>query len=179
MRITALAQGPDGHIYAAQHTGVSLFDPDSWRWITLPNSAPSEPGWVNALASDQAGRLWVGYYPGATVRLYENGRWIGYNLAPNEVYGIDALLVDSKGTLWVGVSARIGRLPGGRWHWPVDVWRWSAAGEDWPGWESFEPHDFAPAFDYPVLRNALALVQDAEGHVWVGGEGGVSVWEEE
>lgn len=176
LRITALARGPHGHIYAAHHAGVSLFDPGVKRWITLPNSASIAPGWANALAFDRAGRLWVGYYPGATVRLYEDGRWIDYSLSPAEVYGIDALLVDARGTLWVGASAHIGRLPRGRWHWPVGVWRWSAAGDGRPGWEPFEPDDFAPASDYPVLHNALALAQDAEGHIWVGGEGGVVVW---
>jgi ligand-binding sensor domain-containing protein len=179
LRITALARGPDGRIYAAHHAGVSLFDPLSERWTTLPNSAPIEPGWANALAFDPAGRLWVGYYPGATVRLYEDGRWLDRSLPPVKVYGVDALLVDAKDTLWVGASAHIGRLPRGRWLWPVGVWRWSAAGDGRPGWESFELDGFAPASNYPVLRNALALAQDAEGRIWVGGEGGVSVWEGE
>ncbi|MBN1979861.1 MAG: hypothetical protein JW918_20905 [Anaerolineae bacterium] len=178
LRITALARGPHGHVYAAHHAGVSLFDPGIKRWITLPNSA-SEPGWANALAFDPAGRLWVGYYPGATVRLYEDGRWTDYGLSTDTVYGIDALLVDAKGALWVGASAHIGRLPRGRWHFPVGVWRWPAAGDGRPGWESFEPDDFAPASDYPVLHNALALAQDAEGHIWVGGDESVSVWKGE
>jgi ligand-binding sensor domain-containing protein len=179
LRITALARGPHGHIYAAHHAGVSLFDPGVKRWITLPNSAPSESGWANALAFDRAGRLWVGYYPGATVRLYEDGRWTDYSLFPDSVYGIDALLVDARGTLWVGASAHIGRLPRGRWHFPMGVWRWPAAGDGRPGWESFEPAGFVPASDYPILRNALALAQDAEGRIWIGGEEGFAMWEGE
>jgi len=179
LRITALARGPHGHIYAAHHAGVSLFDPGVKRWITLPNSAPSESGWANALAFDRVGRLWVGYYPGATVRLYEDGRWTDYSLFTDSVYGIDALLVDARGTLWVGASAHIGRLPRGRWHFPMGVWRWPAAGDGRPGWESFEPAGFVPASDYPILRNALALAQDAEGRIWIGGEEGFAMWEGE
>lgn len=177
LRITALARGPDGRIYAAHHAGVSSFDPLSERWTTLPNSAPIKPGWANALAFDPAGRLWVGYYPGATVRLYEDGRWVDHSL-PAKVCGIDALLVDARGTLWAGASTHMG-IPKGRLLWPVGVWRWSAAGDDRPGWESFEPDGFAPASNWPVLRNALALAQDANGRIWVGGEEGVAVWEGE
>jgi ligand-binding sensor domain-containing protein len=183
LRITALARGPHGHIYAAHHTGVSLFDPGLKQWITLPDSAPSESGWANALAFDRAGRLWVGYYPGATVRLYEDRHWLDRSLPPGKVYGVDALLVDSVGTLWAGVSSPIERLglPRGRWYLPVGVWRWPAAGENYPGWESFGPEldDLEPACNCPILRNALTLALDAEGRIWVGGEGGVSVWEGE
>jgi len=181
LRITALARGPHGHVYAAHHAGVSLFDPGIKRWVTLPHSASPEPGWANALAFDQAGRLLVGYYPGATVRLYEDGCWLDHSLPPVEVYGVDALLVDAEGTLWAGTSSPIGRFPRGRWYLPTGVWRWPAVGEDRSGWESFEPEpdDFEPAYDYPILRNALTLALDADGRIWAGGEGGVSVWEGE
>lgn len=175
--ITALARGPDGRIYAAHHAGISIFDPaagvESGRWTTLPGSDVDGHGLVNALAfapslrprsgqSQAGGELWSGYYYSASLRRHQDGHWTGYYLpldvgeSDGAVKGIGALLVDDDGTLWVGTTD--------------GLWRWPAAGEGEPRWETFDPDDLS-------VRNVLALAQDARGRIWVGGDEGIAVWE--
>ncbi|MBU0703919.1 MAG: hypothetical protein KKC18_08650 [Chloroflexi bacterium] len=175
--ITALARGPDGRIYAAHHAGISIFDPtagaESGRWTTLPGSDIDGHDLVNALAfapslrprSGQAqagGELWSGYYYSASLRRHQDGHWTGYYLPLNvgesdgAVKGVGALLLDDDGTLWVGTT-------GG-------LWRWLAAGEGEPRWETFDPDDL-------VVHNVLSLAQDDQRRIWVGGDEGVAVWE--
>ena len=178
-RITSLARGPDGRIYAAHYAGISVFDPaagvENGRWITLPGSDADLGGWINALAfapPDAGGALWVGYYSSAALRRYQDGQWTDYHLSPGvksysysiEKYnwfwamqqGIGALLVDRDGALWVGT---------------VDgLLRWPAAGEGEPRWQTFDVNVL-------TMRNVLALAQDDQGRIWVGGEEGVAMWE--
>lgn len=154
--ITALAQAPDGRIYAAHHAGVSVFDPadgvEDGRWTTLPDSDVGEEYvWANALAFGSGGDdLWVGYYPSMTVRRYRHvdGRWVDYSL-PVDLYqrgrgyyysgpqkcsqpdpqlrgGVSALLVDDSGTLWAGVTGDAWWQPGTGMWHPIDD------GECWP-----------------------------------------------
>ena len=172
-RITALARGPDGHIYAAHHAGISVLDPtagvEDGRWATLPGSDADRDGWINALAfapHQTGGGLWAGYHPGASLRRYRDDRWTDYHLPLDDegddretnraVRSIGALLVDENGTLWVGTSE--------------GLWRRPAAGEgDEPCWQTFEPDPHGP-----LVRNVLALAQETGGRIWAGSEDGIT-----
>jgi ligand-binding sensor domain-containing protein len=161
-KITTLARGPDGRVYAAHYAGISIFEPadgmEQGRWTTLPGSDADRDGWINAMAFDQAtGELWVGYHGDAPLRRYEDGNWTDYPL-PFAQHSIGALLVDGDGALWVGSAE-------GLWRWPR-------------GANGVRSHAFHPDLHGPFIYEVLALVQDAEGRIWVGGREGVAMLKE-
>lgn len=175
--IMALAQGPDGRIYAAHSAGISVLAPsdgvENGRWVTLPGSNVNPGGWVNTLvfAPPQAGGgLWVSHYYHSSLWHYQNGRWTEYHL-PFEfeyyyggghdyrraVQSVGRLLVDEDGTLWVGTIK-------GLWHWP-------AAGNGGEArWQTFDSNTLS-------MRDIAALAQDSRGRIWVGGEEGIAMWD--
>jgi ligand-binding sensor domain-containing protein len=167
-RITALALGPDGRVYAGHHAGVSVFELtgelDNGRWTTLAGSDANARGWVNALAFDQAtGELWVGYHLDGFLRSYKDGNWAAYSL-PFVRHSIGALLVDDAGNLWIGSTE-------GLWCWPVG--------------DQLHRQAFAPDLHGPFIHDVVALAQapggkdkNAGGRVWAGGLEGVAVLNE-
>jgi ligand-binding sensor domain-containing protein len=162
--ITAMAQAPDGRIYAAHLAGISVFDPASGmggRWASLPGSHFSERGWVNALAFAPTGILWAGTHPEGDLQRYD-GAWTDYS--PFWYNSIGALLVDSESTLWAGTNEV----------WGCGELRYRpAAGEnDEAGWQVLDPKGLA-------VCNVLALAQDSRGRMWIGGPRGIVMWEGE
>lgn len=179
--ITALAQGPDGRIYAAHHAGVSIFDPrrgiENGRWRTLANSKPSS-GWANALAFDPphlGGGLWVGYYhndhnDSLLLRHLQNGGWsdfYGDDLQPGQtLWGAGAIWVDEDGGLWLGTTNGLWR--GTDMNTDPD----RSAGYSGYRWERIEWERIENEI---VVHNVWTLLQDARGRVWVGGEEGLAM----
>jgi ligand-binding sensor domain-containing protein len=173
--VTALARGPDGRIYAAHHAGVSVFDPtagiENGHWDTLLTTDVRQEGWVNAMTFPPphiGDELWAGNHHGTALRRYRDGRWEGFQLPlsgerdysgrTKPELGIGALLVDDQGTLWIGTTQ-------GLWRWPAPQ---NGAK---PNWEQIDPQDL-------VVYNVLALAQDAQGRIWVGGDEGVAMLEQ-
>ncbi|MDY7078141.1 MAG: two-component regulator propeller domain-containing protein [Chloroflexota bacterium] len=172
--IMALAQGPDGRIYAAHDAGISVLDPsdgiENGHWVTLPGSNVNPGRWVNTLvfAPPQAGGgLWVSHYYHSSLWHYQNGRWTEYHLPFEfEHYwgepdyrraSVGRLLVDEDGTLWAGTIK--------------GLWRWSAAGNGGKAcWQTFDPNTLS-------MRDITALAQDSRGRIWVGGEEGIAMWD--
>jgi ligand-binding sensor domain-containing protein len=161
--VTAMAQAPDGRIYAAHLAGISVFGPvgetEDGRWATLPGSRLSERGWVNALAFTPTGILWAGTHPEGHLQRYD-GTWTDYS--PSWYSSIGALLVDSESTLWAGANEV----------WGCGELRYrSAAGENGEtDWQVLDPKGLA-------VCNVLALAQDSHGRIWIGGPRGVVMWE--
>ncbi len=164
--ITALARGPDGRIYAAHHEGISIFDPAAGvtdgRWSTLPGSQMSETAWANAIAfgpPQAGGELWMGHHFLEVVHRYRDGVWTDHHFKSIEDWGysINALLVDAAGSLWIGTPQGLYRQT-------------SAEGSGELSWQMVDENDVA-------TREVLAMVLDARGRVWVGGTGGISMWE--
>lgn len=180
--ITALVQGPDGCMYAAHHAGVSAFCPvegiEGGRWRTLPGSDWTSnwhpPGWVNALAFDQSGKLWAGTYPYDTLKRYD-GKWLDFrpkrpeDLPSGSTFSFfGALMVDDENALWAGIHATRG---GGKvYRWPISEEVIEEDGE--AVWQAPDPGEM-------VTSGVFALAQDSHGRVWIGGRKGVAVWEGE
>ena len=175
--ITALARGPDGHIYAAHHAGVSTFDlhqeVENGRWMTLPGSEPAT-GWANVLAFDPphlGGGVWVGYHHSGPVilRHRQNGRWVdfyGDDLYPGwGLESVGAIWVEGDGSLWVGSTH-------GLWHGT----RTEAKAETIAGKSSVYQWDRIE--DEIVVHNVWTLLRDTQGRIWVGGEEGLAMWGE-
>ncbi|MBN1813217.1 MAG: hypothetical protein JXA14_15380 [Anaerolineae bacterium] len=160
--ITAMAQSPDGRIYAAHLAGISVFDPisgtEGGRWVTLPGSRLSEYGWVNALAFTPTGILWAGTHPEGRLQRYD-GAWADYS--PFWYSSIGALLVDNESTLWAGANEV----------WGCGELRYrSADGENGEAdWQVLDPKGLA-------VCNVLTLARDSRGRIWIGGPRGVVMW---
>ncbi len=108
--ITALAEGPDGHIWAGSVAGLDRFDPASgnfrhYRREARPGGLPDER--IGALLVDAEGSLWVGNWAGLS-RLrrgseqFETVDWMPKTGRPHEPTIVTALFQASDGRIWIG-----------------------------------------------------------------------------
>lgn len=154
-------------LYIGTHGGLAMFD--GQKWTSLGNPIADMPMWINTLAIDDDGRVWVGYYSGPTrdrqfsgyLLCYANGEWEHIPLPAQAAVG--ALLVDRTGRLWVGLIPA-GFLCHSRFHpWrePLDIAPvWSYHDGEW------RPIGAAQGLGVPAV---FALAEDHDGTIWAAG----------
>ena len=165
--VLALAHQPDGTVWAASMSGLIRIDPRSRSTTAVPR-APLEPrglgpGYVDALAVDRAGALWVGTGGGGLHRLEPDGRtfarFVSDAADPSSLSDdfVTAILEGSDGTLWVGTRSGglnalgVADRAGGRFR------------------------RFLPSVTDPGTlghHHVSALLEGRGGIVWVGTDGG-------
>jgi signal transduction histidine kinase/ligand-binding sensor domain-containing protein len=104
--ITALAQTPDGYLWAGSERGLIRFDGRRFSVFT-PEEWPGLPSpWVTALHADADGTLWIGS-GGAGLARYRAGEFEPFGQT-DELSGpiLTRILRDDRGQLWVASEGR-------------------------------------------------------------------------
>jgi signal transduction histidine kinase/ligand-binding sensor domain-containing protein len=113
--VLALAEQPDGTVWAGAMAGLFRIDPRSGQAVSI-RRAPQDPkglglGYVNALLVDRAGTLWVGTGEGGLHRLEPDGRsfarFVRDASNPSSLSDdfVTTLLEASDGTIWIGTRS--------------------------------------------------------------------------
>ena len=170
--VTSFTEDVDGNLWVGTFGGginVINRDDDSITQIRHAAEAPDSlsDDRVMALLTDSRGSVWAGTMSGGLNRIEPaSGRITVYRHAANDAGslaadGIMSLLEDSRGRLWVGTFG------GG-------VSRLDRMFDDSSVFTNFAPNPADPA----ALAGARAtsLVEDLEGVVWVGTDGGGLHW---
>ena len=137
--IRAVAQVGDA-VWAATHGGLVRYGADgAVRFLNRANSTlPATE--VFALASDDAGGLWVGYAQG--VAHLQGERWTTYALPDLTGFSPAHLAVDATGQLFAASRNRVARLDGSGWRPVGDDFGWindMVAGADGAVWIATRP----------------------------------------
>lgn len=146
--VTALAEGPDGLIWAGHDAAVDAYGPDG-----VVRTLPASPGELHlrptALAWDHLGELWIGDVLGLA-------RWSGDRLVRLGVAdglrlsNVAVVIEDREGRLWVGGFGGLAALEG-------------------RAFTTFDERDGLPS------ANTRPILRDHRGRLWVGTVGGLAV----
>src|SRR6185503_11521436 len=148
---TALAQTTDGFLWIGTLAGVIRFDGARFEPWRPPEGARLPDDRVFALLGASDGGLWIG--TGNGLARWKDGRLKVYAT----VGRFGALLEDRRHGIWAGHTRALSELP------PLC----RVNGEEF---RCFGPTDSLP------LHYVVALHEDRNGDVWVGGDGAVCRW---
>jgi signal transduction histidine kinase/ligand-binding sensor domain-containing protein len=162
--VLALAEQPDGTVWAGSMAGLFRIDPRTGSALSMPRmpQAPHglAPGYVDALLVDRTGTLWIGTGGGGLHRLEQDGRSFARFLSDasdaNSLSDdfVTTIIEASDGTIWVGT--RSGGLNA------FD----RASGK----WERFLPSATDPATI--GHHHVTSILESKRGILWVGTDGG-------
>jgi signal transduction histidine kinase/ligand-binding sensor domain-containing protein len=147
-----IAQTRDGQLWIGGEGGLVRFD--GVHFLPPPEGMHLPDFGIFSLLGASDGSLWVGM--GSGLARWKDGKLTFY--AKSGRFG--ALLEDRQGTLWAGHTRALNEIP------PLCRF---AAGE----FKCFRVPEKSP------LRYVAALEEDAQGNLWVGGEGAVCRWQAE
>ena len=185
-QVWAILQDPAGYLWLGTNEGLVRFDGVGFQVWRDFDGVPLPGGSVRALTLASDGSMWMGFGGAGSVSRVSNGRLTNYSnddgLPGSNVL---AVLADSSGVAWAGSLVGLFRLSGDRWKLvpageglpPVRV---SALFEDsrgqlWVGSEIGVYRRPAGASQFEFLSDApvAEFSEDAAGHVWAVGEGGL------
>jgi ligand-binding sensor domain-containing protein len=187
-RLTSIAVGRDGSIWAGGVAGLSHYDGREWRIFRAADGLSSDM--VHDLAVDRDGNVWVATDNG--LDRYDGRGWRTYSdrgfLAPLPGSTVTSLAIDPTNRLWVGTSQGLARYDG-QWRsffvtdglpdnriesLAVDpageLWIATAAGltrHNGRDWDTFRPNMPADVALDPAPR---LIVPAGDGSVYVGYE---------
>ncbi len=180
IQVVKLLVSRDGSLWAGTNHGVARWQAS--KQMAAPGPAPAQPpppaparfetisdaqgkpmqGFVNAMAEDEQGRIWIGtrsglwlHDPGQPGRPGQAGL-IAIPAAPEQPDSlisdyIAGLLFDSHGRLWLSTDKGMVRL------------------QNWDGKRArFEP--FSALLGQPDKALGASLMEDQAGRIWTGGE---------
>jgi len=152
-RFWAVAEGPDGSLWAGGADGLFVNSNGKWKTCTRTDGLSNQE--VIALAAGANGKVWIAYRDGGgidRVRLTEGGIAIEKGVQRPGTDGITRFLeFDNSGRLWAGTGRG------------VDVW-------DGSRWSHYDTSD-GLVWD---VCNLNAFAAEADGTVWIGTGGGLS-----
>jgi signal transduction histidine kinase/ligand-binding sensor domain-containing protein len=156
--VWSMTRGDDGALWVGTDAGLNRLDPASGRWRKLLPADGLAGLCAYALRPGVAGELWVGFLPGGVSRVdTRTGGITSYGaadgLAADRVY---AVAPTADGGLWAGTSA-------GLYHAPPSTGRLRFERAELPGGDGRESFG--------------AVLVDAKGRVWAGGEHGLALRE--
>ncbi len=173
--VNAIAETPEGYIWAATEAGLARFDGQRFETFDTRPSIGCQT--VTALAVQRSGALAIGTKCG--VLFAEDGRLTsrGARLPEPRANPLTAMVLGEDGTLWVGTASGVGRVVGDRVEMlpiaaPPNVAVLSPArgGGVWVGaWGAVGRVDSAGAYTLVahVHGDVRAIEQTRDGSVWV------------
>src|SRR5882672_3399738 len=193
----ALTSTPDGSVWLASYAldEVRRFRDGAFVISTLAPYSPSDSSRILALYATPAGQVWVG---GSFKLARESRGTFSYLDIPGVIgpSSVEAVAEDKGGALWVTLTSpggirRILRRRDGKWAEPraradfppyrCRVLHADAVGRMWLGFENGDVVVFEgdasrlySAKDGLRSGRVLVIAEDREGHVWIGGESGLS-----
>lgn len=193
--VTAIAQTPDGYLWVGTYNGLARFD--GVRFVRFdPDNTPALPrARIRRLFVDPAGTLWINTYDGSLVS-YREGQfttqWRGDGSPDATISLVSAVSNRPVFLRHTGELIRYRPERAGSNQWQVlhppgassgeicaedrdgAIW---CRGRDQQLWrlvgDAFEAAPTNSGFQGRVIN---ALVADAKGHIWVGTERELAVW---
>ncbi len=178
--IRAFAEDRSGVLWVGAHSGLTSIDPATNA--PIDRSSALHDSRVQALAADRAGSLWVGTAAG--LERFDGTRFERIALIGELDESITALHVDPDGTLWVGTGTGalyrgatdhfVLEIPSGRFGAAIQAVMRDRHDRLWIGFQSGGlVSEVAGAFSrFTDTRfsesDALAMLEDPEGNVWLG-----------
>lgn len=153
--VNTLLLGRDGRLWIGTAAGLSMFEGATWTSYTdfgLLTNTGSPDVVVNSLLEDRQGRVWVATDRGAAY--LQGGAWTAFEAtvlgsSPN-IFTEHGLFEDDLGSIWVSTFAGTARFNG-------DTWR------------TLDSRGDGLANDQ-ITR----MFQDAQGHLWMLSNGGLT-----
>jgi ligand-binding sensor domain-containing protein len=150
----AVTSTRDGSVWFASYTGdiVQRFRAGRFVSYKLPHSPPSKPTRILSLDADVKGNVWVG---GPFKLAQENGGKFSFSKVSDvdQVHDVHAITHDVLGNLW------------------VTVWDDDGGGVLRLLNEKFSLYS---SKDGLPLGRVFTIISDRAGHIWIGGEAGLS-----
>lgn len=168
--VSTLQEDLSGNMWAGGMEGLVRIDPQSLEQVHFQPSdstASALPDiFVRDLALDRAGNLWIATNNGLSYLDLRTESFTNYFYDPNTPgclpsNHLSCLHIDSRDRLWIGSFRGLACLP--------------LAGDQAPPKDAFSFYRHSP--DNPEgLGNGVitAILEDAEGHLWVGASGGLN-----
>ncbi|HJZ77767.1 MAG TPA: two-component regulator propeller domain-containing protein [Vicinamibacterales bacterium] len=200
-RLAVTSAGPRGFwVFSYSYNTLQLFDGNVFTPVVVRDYAPNEGSRLLSIFADRAGRTFVG----GSFKLAQeaDARFTFVHDEIESGANVEGIVVDGTGSLWISetrwdtkagtISApKVLRLHGGQWtdlsaHGQLPPYKSRVLHADahervWLGFENGEValyehgavRRFSTADGLPRGR-ILAIADDREGNVWIGGEGGLS-----
>lgn len=114
-RITSLAVGADGALWAGSPAGLGRYDGRAWQTFTEADGLP--PGPIRDLAVDREGTVWIATAAGLS--RYDGQSWdlltTSDLLNPLPAGNPSSLAVDRENQVWMGTDQGLALFDGRRW----------------------------------------------------------------
>jgi len=107
-----LARAPGGELYAGLRNG-QIWRYDGTRWELLRGTDGQNGSNLSALAADDQGGLWAGYWFAPHLRYFDGSQWHAFS--DSVAVPVHALLVDSRRELWAGGEQALLHYAAGAW----------------------------------------------------------------
>jgi diguanylate cyclase (GGDEF)-like protein len=181
--VEALAQTPDGYLWLGTQEGLVRYDGLHFRVFDKANTRALRHNRVTALLADTDGRLWIGTEGGGLARL-KGGEWTELRLGALPSARVRALAQDATGTVWAATDKGLAAIRGADQVVVVGnavavvslaVGReglWVAARD---GVRLVRGDVMANPLEGVPAGEANALMEDADGTLWIGTRHGLFV----